>query len=129
MCTAWPGYLTHQMWSSSCMETVTASRRTSYGMLTSWSPLSTLLSSQMALMLHLPRSIHISATRCIGISRTSMRTWLIWWPPASDTPAAPLPTASAPSTASRSIASDTPNPCKPSSQRKSRLSLQLGMTG
>ena len=65
-----------------------------------WSPLSTLLSSQTAatsLMLHLPRSTHTSATRCMGMSRTSTRTWLIWWPPASDTPAAPLPTVSAPS--------------------------------
>ena len=75
---------------------------------------------------------HTSATRCMGISRTSMRTWLTWWPPASDTPAAPLPTASALSMASRSVASDTPNPCsptQPSSQRKSQLSSQLGMTG
>ena len=94
-----------------------------------------LLSSQMAaisLMLQLPRSTHTSATRCMGMCRTSMRTWLIWWPPASDTPAAPLPTASAPSMASRSVASDIPRPCsptQPSSQRKSRLSSQLGMTG
>ena len=135
MCTAWPGCLTHQMWSSSCTVTVTASRKTSSSRPTSWSPLSTLLSSQTAatsLMLHLPRSTHTSATRCMGMSRTSTRTWLIWWPPASDTPAAPLPTVSAPSTASRSVASDIPNPCSPTqllSQRKSQLSSQLETTG
>ena len=45
-------------------------RKTSSSRLTSWSPPSTLLSSQVAatsLMLHLPRSTHTSATRCMGM--------------------------------------------------------------
>ena len=83
-------------------------------------------------MLQLQRQILISVIRCMEMSMTSMRTWLIWLPPASDIPIVQLPTASTPSMASKNADLDTRSPCsliQLSSQRMSRLSSQLGMTG
>ena len=113
-CTAWPGCLTHQTWSSSCplLTPLTQSRQKSPDTPMALSQPAILLFSQMEVMLtmhQLPRQIPTSATKCMGRFKTSTQILPSWLPHVNATRGAQQHTACVHETDDRSVALATPS--------------------
>ena len=113
-CTAWPGCLMHQTWSSSCLLLIPLmqSMQKSPDTLMALSPPAIQLFSQTEvtlMMLLLPKQIPTSATKCMGRFKTSTQILLIWLPHVNATRGAQQHTACVHEMDDRSVASATPS--------------------